>query len=245
MTTAAVETAASPTATAAMFAARREQLNSRWQVTLQFAARVIGGIPAVGLEGADQDKERNILTCWIKKNLLDATEEDVAEKVEQTLEEAYKNQEEQSSTTFKADAEGLYLEGRQVKAMFKEAGGRLGLGKAVAGKRPSLKQDLHEALHVDEDCIRLMRDGGPVLQPDGYEVRPIHVMGPQGPRTSIKRCAYVEGAQVTFTVRILNVVTLSEEHLVDILAFAQDLGLGADRSQGNGKFAVVGFERIG
>lgn len=239
-----MQAALQTTTVAQAFQQRREALNSKWTVTLQFAARVIGGIPAVGLDGADPDKERNILSIWLKQRLPEATEAELAAEVEKTFAEAFKDAEEQSSTTFKADAEGLYIEGRQVKAMLKEAGSRLGLGKAVAGKRPSLKQDLHEALHVDEDVIRLMRDGAPVTQPDGYEVRPIHVMGPQGPRTSIKRCAYVDHAQVTFTVRVLNVVTLSEEHLLDILAFAQDLGLGADRSQGNGKFAVVGFERI-
>jgi hypothetical protein len=233
------------TTVAQAFQQRREVLNSKWTVTLQFSGRVIGGIPAVGLDTADPNKDRNILSIWLKQRLPEATDAELAAEVEKTFAEAFKDAEEQSSTTFKADAKGLYIEGRQVKAMLKEAGGRLGLGKAVAGKRPSLKQDLHEAMHVDEDVIHLLRDGAPVTQPDGYDVRPIHVMGPQGPRTSIKRCAYVEGAQVTFTVRVLNVVTLSEEHLLDILAFAQDLGLGADRSQGNGKFAVVGFERIG
>jgi hypothetical protein len=226
------------------FRQRREALNSKWRVTLQFAARVIGGIPAVGLDGGD-DRERNILSIWLKQRLPEATEDELAAEVEKTFAEAYRDAEEQSSTTFKADSEGLYIEGRQVKAMLKEAGQRLGFGRAVKGERPSLKQDLHEALHVDEDAIHLTRDGEPVRQPDGYDVRPIHVVGPAGPRTSIKRCAYVDGASVTFTVRVLNNVALSEEHLVDILAFAQDLGLGADRSQGNGKFAVTGFERVG
>lgn len=229
---------------AAAFAQRREALNSKWTVTLGFTARVIGGVPAVGLDAGNGEKDRNILSIWLRQRLPEATEDELAAEVEKTFAEAYKDAEEQSSTTFKSDGEGLYLEGRQVKAMLKEAGQRLGFGKAVKGERPSLKQDLHEALHVDEDVIHLRRGEGFVEKPDGYEVRPIHVMGPQGPRTSIKRCAYVEGAQVRFTVRVLNVVSLSEEHLVDILAFAQDLGLGADRSQGNGKFQVVGFERV-
>lgn len=227
------------------FQQRREQLNDRWSVSLQFLNRIIGGIPAVGLEGADPEKDRSILQLWLQQRLGDkVTEEELAAEVEKTMQEAYASEEPKSTTTFKTNETGLYIEGRQVKAMLKEAGGRLGLGKAVRGSRPSLKQDLHEGLHVDEDLIHLTRDGQPVTEPDGYDVRPIHVMGPQGPRTSIKRSAYVERPTIIFTVRILNMVVLKEDHLKDTLAFAQDLGLGADRSQGNGKFAVVGFERI-
>ncbi len=254
------------------FLARRERLNSKWRVTLQFRNRVIGGIPAVGLEGTDPEKERDILRVWLHQRFGDRlSEEELEAEIDKTMEETYASEEPKSTTTFKSvEGVGLYIEGRQVKAMLKEAGGRLGLGKRVAavkdGKktleegRPSLKQDLHEALHVDEDVIYLTRNGQPITEPDGtvsptfdvipvekpdgYEVRPIHVIGPQGPRTSIKRSAYVDGAQIGFTVRILNAVILSEENLKDILAFGQDLGLGADRSQGNGKFTVIGFERV-
>lgn len=237
------------------FAARRDQLNTLYDVTLQFNARVIGGIPAVNVAEDDDspegekksEKARNIMDAWLNKALEDKrTPEEIAEMAEQTFAEAYRDAEAQASTTFKADDTGLYLEGRAVKAMLKEAGSRMGFGKAIkagaTGKgRPSLKQDLHEALHVDEDVIYLTRDGAVVTEPDGYETRPIHVIGPQGPRTSIKKCAFVEHATISFTVRVLKSCGVTEEILVDILAFAQDLGLGADRSQGNGKFEVVVF----
>ena len=243
MTTAA-ETS-QPNDVAAEFQRRREVLNDKWRVTLQFLNKVIGGTPAVGREGEDPVAERTILEVWIKQHLGDKlTEEELQTEVEKTMAEVYAEEEPKHTTTFKVDGMGLYIEGRCVKAMLKEEGKRLGLGVAVKGTRPSLKQDLHEALHVDEDAIYLMRDGKSVTQPDGYEVRPIHVTGPQGPRTSIKRAAYVERPTVTFTVRILNMVNLKEDHLKDILAAGQDLGIGADRSQNFGKFAVIGFEEV-
>lgn len=226
----------------------RESLNDKWRVTLRFNARLVGGIPAVNLSNGEEgvQKSRDLLTVWLRKAFADKmTEEEIEALAEQTFDQAYKDGEEESSTTFKADEAGLYIEGRQVKAMMKEAGGRLGMSRAVKGERKSLGPDLHEALHVDEDAIHLRRDGRPIAEPDGCEAKPIHVMTAKGPRTSIKRTAYVEKPEVTFTVRILNMVALKEDDLQRILAFGQDLGLGADRSQGHGKFTVIGFERIG
>jgi len=225
----------------------RESLNDKWIVTLSLNARLIGGIPAVNLHNgeAGAEKSRDIMAVWLRKALADKmSEEEIEALAAKTFDEAYKEGEEESSTTFKTDETGLYIEGRQVKAMLKEAGGRLGLGKSVKGERPSLKQDLHEALHVDEDAIHLMRDGQPLTVPDGCDARPIHVMTALGPRTSIKRTDYVEQPVITFTVRVLQNVGVKEEHLMQILAFGQDLGLGADRSQGHGKFTVTAFERI-
>lgn len=228
---------------AEMFQRRRNELNSRFTVRLRFRNRIFGGIPAVNM--AKPEESKNIMRVWLRKRLGDKlTEEELEAEVEKTFEEAFADAEEETTQTFKCD-EGIYVEGRQVKALFKEAGGRLGLGKAVSGKRPSLRQDIHEGLHVDEDVIFLYRDGQKLLAPDGHEAKPIQVMGPKGPRTAIKCSGYAEpGVEITFTVRILDCINVKKEHLVDILAFGQDLGLGAQRSQGWGKFEVVGFEAI-
>jgi hypothetical protein len=224
-------------ATVNEFQALRQSLNNIFGVGLAFNARVVGGIPA-----SDET-----IKAWLQAKLGELrTDEEIAAEADMTFAEVYKSEEEARSTTFKTDAEGrLVLEGRCVKAMLKEAGQRLGLGKPVKGGRPSLKQDLHEALHVDEDMIPLrLADGTWAMAPTGYDERPIHVMGPKGPRTSIKRTAYVEGASIGWTCRILKCVHLKEANLKEILAFGQDLGLGADRSQGHGKFTVTDFEAL-
>ena len=238
-----------PQTTEAVFQQLRESLNEKWTVTLRVNKRLVGGIPAVNFDQqtgeVDSEKSIDLLTVWLRKALADKmSEEEIAALAAQTFEQAFKEGEAEKSTTFKTDEVGLYIEGRCVKAMLKEAGGRLGMGKAVKGERPSLRQDLHEALHVDEDAIHLMRDGQPITEPDGCEAKPIQVMTAQGPRSSIKRTAYVDNPTITFTMRILKNVGVKEEHLMAMLAFGQDLGLGADRSQSNGKFTVVGFERI-
>ena len=227
------------------FATIRDRLNDKFRVTLRFRRRAIGGVPAVGIDPDAAGNDRDLLAVWLAKNLADhMTAEEIAEQVEHTYAEVYRDAEAEATTTFKSDDVGLYIEGRQCKAMIKEAGKRLGLGKAVKGQRPSLRQDLHEACHVDEDAIYLVRDGAVLRDVDGYEVRPVQVMTAMGPRTAIKKSAFVERAEVTFTVRILDRVMLKAVHLKEILAHAQDQALGADRSQGFGKFEVIEFEAI-
>jgi hypothetical protein len=249
------------TDTAQEFAALRDEMNDKFKVRIRFKSRVIGGIPQSST--GDEEKTRNLMEIWLRKRLGDKlTEEQLAVEVEKTFEEAAGDAEEEVTQTFKGDDNGLYIEGRQVKALFREAASRLGFNKAVKGQRPSLRQDIHEGLHVDEDRIYLLNGviapmaevgseepsttvhGSHVAEPHGHETRPIHVMGPQGPRSAIKRSAYVENAECEFTVRVLNMIVLEEDHLRKMLAFGQDLGLGADRSQGNGKFEVIGFEAV-
>lgn len=245
------------------FLGRREKMNELFLVTLQFRNRVVGGVPAVNVDPEappevqeeQVDKAKTVLEVHLRKKLADTmTEDEIEAVVEQTYDEAYKDHEAQATSTFKDDeAAGLYIEGRQVKAMIKEAAKRLGLGKPVKGQRPSLRQDIHEACHVDEDVIYLWKEDDlktmpqhlhHVTQPDGYETRPIRVWGPQGPQSAIKRSAYVTQAYIQFHVRILSCVYFNRHLLRDVLCFGGDLGLGAERSQGFGKYDVVGFDDI-
>ena len=252
------------------FLVRREKMNNVFRVTLQFRNRVVGGVPAVNVDPEASEeiqdeqaaKAKSILEVHLTRKLADTmTPEEIAAVVEQTYDEAYKDHEAQATSTFKVDENGLLLEGRQCKALIKEAGKRLGLGKAIKGSRPSLRQDIHEACHVDEDVIYLWEpaynpvtewidddgDSMPlehVTEPHGYETRPIHVWGPAGPQSAIKRSAYVTQAFIQFHVRILECVSFNRHNLRDILCFGGDLGLGAERSQGFGKYDVVGFDDV-
>jgi CRISPR/Cas system CMR-associated protein Cmr1 (group 7 of RAMP superfamily) len=65
----------------------------------------------------------------------------------------------------------------------------------------------------------------------------------QGPRSSLKKFDYVNRPRITFQLRVLNDGVITEEILRTILAYCQETGLGADRSQGAGTFDVVAFER--
>lgn len=145
---------------------------------------------------------------------------------------------------YRDEERGIYIETRQIKAALKQCASLLGITKAKIGS----KQILHEGAEVKAldggDRIYLGRQ-----EPDGYDEGPIHVMTAQGPRAAIKRVDYVKNAVLEFEVWVLWTAGgekrhIGEDELVQMLTFAQENGIGADRSQGRGKFSVVEFERV-
>lgn len=232
---------------------------TKFEVTLEFCTPCIGGCP----------NAKNLIEGWLKTKNLVATEAELKLLVEATAAEVGGVVEEKASamwTVFKQDKTGIYLEGRQVKAMFKESANILremlvkaeGKGKVAKGAERSrftnLKSRIAERLFVVEDQIYFARNspGGSLdsstaflTGPDGSEERPIHVQTPMGPRTALKRTDYVRaGTQITFTVKTLNDGVADKELLAVLLEHSSDNGLGADRSQGFGKFKVVGVKDL-
>lgn len=170
------------------------------------------------------------------------------------------------------DHPAIYIEGRQVKAMIKEsvnvlrdwlqahekAGKKPAVAPTVAtGDKPekkapkdksrytAIKAKIAERAYVEEDRILFMRDGKALLAPDGSEEKAIHVDTAQGPRDALKRTDYVEApASITFHMKWLADGVFDVELLGLILEHASENGLGADRSQGNGRFRVEKIEQI-
>ena len=171
------------------------------------------------------------------------------------------------------DHPAIYIEGRQVKAMIKESVNVLrdwlqahekkrpaaptGVPAPVApGDKPekkakdksrytAIRAKIAERAYVEEDRILFMRDGKALLAPDGSEEKAIHVDTAQGPRDALKRTDYVEApASITFHMKWLADGVFDVELLGLILEHASENGLGADRSQGNGRFKVEKIEQI-
>jgi hypothetical protein len=84
--------------------------------------------------------------------------------------------------------------------------------------------------------------------PDSVDSRPISVVTRQGPRTALKRFEFVVQPRITFQILVLaNGVgngLIGEEELRRMLEFGGMLGIGADRSQGEGVFTVVEFAQV-
>lgn len=63
-----------------------------------------------------------------------------------------------------------------------------------------------------------------------------------------QRTAYLDprvgSVRATFTISVRRGSGLTREHLMDMLAFAQELGFGPQRSRGFGRFNVMEFTRI-
>lgn len=137
---------------------------------------------------------------------------------------------------------GLYIETRQVKALLREACTMLRINTKKVGAKQVFQHGFEVKGLLDEDRIYLG-----VQEPTGHLEGPIHVVGPQGPRSALKRVDYVDRAVLEFEIWLFKTEPgekrhLSEKDIRDLLVFAQEDGLGADRSQLRGKFNIVGFE---
>lgn len=143
----------------------------------------------------------------------------------------------------------LYIEGRQAKAMLKEASNvrwpwpmytwtinglrRSGEVKGD-GKGKATLSYIAEHVFVQEDRIMLG-----VYEPDEVEQRFVHTWRGSG----IQYEEIITRAEVVMTVATDH--DLTEEQWGHMWLTAEQIGLGASRSQGFGRFEVVGWERVG
>lgn len=138
---------------------------------------------------------------------------------------------------FKRDTNGLYIEGRQLKAALKEAAsvavasGKLdarGWGKTNKG----LLGFLAEHVHVIEDRLSLG-----ATEPSGITQRFVHTF--RG--TGIQYEEYVTDAKISFTVE--TDYKFTDEQWAHVWLTGERQGIGASRSQGFGKYAVTKWDR--
>ncbi len=213
---------------------------SKYRIRLAFRDRVFGGYP----------KNRELIRSWIKSRTGhddEQTDKQVAE-----AEAALEGQllEESTWTGFPRDEVGVYLDSRAVKAMLREC---FSVARIFVQK-PGTKQIFQHALVVDglqnQDRIYLEREDGTHLgEPDGNIERPIHPDTAQGKRSALKRADYAERVEVEFLLRVLKTHPQEGRHigrdeLELALVIGQEDGLGADRSQGFGRFDVIKFDRL-
>lgn len=137
---------------------------------------------------------------------------------------------------FKKDDEGLYIEGRIVKAMIKEAA-NIRWPKRRWG--PSNKGTLGfwaEHVFVQEDRIHLG-----VTEPTGVNQGFVHTF--RG--AAIKYEEFVDNTKISFTVATDFDFDKEDKETWPLLWLtAQMNGLGGSRSQGNGRFKVIEWTQL-
>jgi hypothetical protein len=200
---------------------------------------LVGGCP----------KDPEMIKGWIGATCKEASQEERAKIVDakvEALPQVVEEELEATGTTFLVDKEcGLYLEGRQLKAMLKEAANIMRSSvpsKKKEGERgvAALKSKMADHVFVEENKVFLNRQ-----KVDKTTQRPIHIEdGPRGPRSAIKVSDIVENVEIEFTVRRLRHGEVTEEALYLCLNYCENLGLGADRSQGYGKFQVQDVQKL-
>lgn len=197
-----------------------------------------------GEEGRDQLLQQKVEQTLIERGLIDPnaeeppTPEEVLAATEVAVAQAAMN-----VNGFKRTMDGvLYMEGRCIKSMLKEATS-IGYASGHTPKKSGLtgKSTLNyvaEHVQVIEDVCEITRDGIPVMDPDEIEQHFVHTF--RG--NSISYTEVLRGVRVAFTI------TTDDGKLEDLLrtslTIAEQNGLGARRSQGSGRFVVTRFDRI-
>ena len=215
-----------------------KHLKTGWQPFDTYLVKIrvgalVGGLP----------KDPNMVAGWVNATNKKKSDADRAAIVEAHLEhlpDVEEDKKEKQGIGFARDGGELCIEGRQVKAMLKEAANII-KNVAPGGPLTALKSRVADQVFVSELYIPVGR-----TKPDRIVERAIHVLTPQGPRDSIKVCEVCDDVELEFTVRRMvraGKRTVSEKVLLAILDYGQNVGLGADRSQGYGVFEILSVEK--
>lgn len=218
-----------------------------YQVKMQVAT-IAGGVPS----------DEHVAEAWIKSKLA-GSDDLIREAVAMTMAERGITADEAAVLVDKlkhlngfkrgeqdSDHPGeLYIEGRQLKAMLKEAvsvaanEGKIvtkGWGSATIDNKNYLKGIkgwLPEHVFVTDNRAYLG-----VKVPDGIMQRFVHA--PHG--TGIQYEEYVSDCEIVFHIETDHAFT--EEQWAMIFLTGQRQGVGASRSQGFGQYKVTGFDQV-
>jgi hypothetical protein len=210
------------------------ELYDVYNVTIRLRDQIRGGQP----------KNPDLLKGWIAATTGHNDETTTAQEKE-AREALLEPTEEKSWNGFPADEKkGLFIWSRQVKALFKECASLRRIFIEKVGSKQILQHGFEIKGPDADDRIFLGK-----MKPDGMHEGPIHVTTAQGPRTAIKRVDYVEKVTINFAIWVLRTDPKEKRHVGEkevrmMLVLGQENGLGADRSQGHGKFDVIEFAKI-
>jgi hypothetical protein len=200
----------------------------------------------VGTIAGGTPTDPRVAEGWLKTKLGIDKDDLIREKVAEvmvergvTADEATKLVDDQKHLNgFRRDDEGLYIEGRQLKAALKEAASvALAAGKLAArgwGKtNKGLLGYLAEHVFVLEERLHLG-----VQEASGISQRFVHTFRGSG----IQYEEYVNDAKIDFTVIADH--EFSAEEWAHIWLCGEQQGIGASRSQGYGRYEVTRWDPV-
>lgn len=201
-------------------------------VTVKVRVRLCGGMP----------RNKDLIKSWVeaKTGYVDEKSDEI---VKANLDLVVNEVAEKTWIGFAQDSLGIFLECRNMKAMLKQSASVLGITNQKRGSKQIFAEGMEVKAMDGGDRIRLGKE------PSGTHENPIHVMTAQGPRTALRRMDYVSSPVLEFQIWVLGTAPQEKRHigaeeLASILMHAQENGLGASRSQGEGKFDVIGFKKL-
>jgi hypothetical protein len=132
---------------------------------------------------------------------------------------------------------GLVMRGATVRAHFKDCArvvNAMYVGKIE--KEKSLQWKIVNGLYLpsEEYWIPILKDGQPIRDADGYMDKSVHTMTRSGPINALKRIDFVTGVTLTFTLKLLCGIRLSDVEI--IMQYGSEHGYAGERSDGEGKY---------
>lgn len=223
-----------------VFSAFRNQVwKHQWSATLRVDT-LVGGIPsdpkkAEGwlkskLPGTRDDRIREMVT----EVMIDRKITDPAIATEIVLKQEHLN-------GFKRDDNGLFIEGRQAKAMLKEAANSHWPKTRWGPSAKGTKSFFAEHVMVPEERLYLAVDGA--IIEDGDERIKINQRFPHVWRGSgIQYEEMVDDVEIEFT--FMTDYDFKAQEIGELWTVAEQIGIGASRSQGFGKFNVIKWDKV-
>jgi hypothetical protein len=182
-------------------------------VTIRLITPMLGTVPM----------NQSVYSTFIESKRAEVDGECEAETIEE--------REEKGWTGFHSDENGLFIYDYVVKGFIRYAGNVL----KDQLKIKNLKSKLTDFLFVSPRRIHLNK-----AKPDGVLERPLRAQTMQGPRTTLARSDFVaEGAEIGFSVTLLDHPEVKEATVYEILEYGKLQGLGQFRNGGYGRFEVV------
>jgi hypothetical protein len=206
---------------------------------------VFAGTLRVGRIAGGTPTDPNVAEGWLKTKLGLDKDDLIREAVAEVMAERGITADEATAIVstnkhlngFKRDDNGLYIEGRQLKAAIKEAAnvaaavGKLPL-RSWGQTRKGLLGFVSEHICVIDDRLHLG-----VTEPTGIAQRFVHTFRGSG----IQYEEYVDNATIDFTIAAD--YDFPEEQWALLWLTGEQQGIGASRSQGYGRYEVTRWER--
>jgi len=232
--------AKTPMAWGALLKTASEQAWRKLRIEIKVREKLLAGKPA-SLDAANAMLKARGLEDMV------ATAEDITDPTERAAAAATIAKDEGLCEFVRREGHpGVWIPSNNIKAGIKENWSVLGLRMEVRGSRGALAEGIFVAgdgTGADSDWVRVGD------APDGVHTAVAHTTGPTGPVSSIKRHEFVNHPTIVFFVLIANAKNvadkISDDELAKTLIHFGEHGVGACRSQGFGKFDVVGVSEVG
>lgn len=188
-----------------------------YKVKIRLAEDLLGTIP----------KNKEIYAQFVASKVAEAQGLEEVETVQEICQKGW--------TGFHADEEGPFLYDYAVKGFLCEAARTL----KQFGLLKQLQDKFKRYVFVLPRRVRL-----PEIDVEPLE-RPLRAMTALGPRVTLARSDVVKaGAELTFTLRVLEVSGITQNCVKEVLSYGALMGLGQWRSGGFGRFEIVEMEEI-